>query len=124
MLKYCIVIFLSFMVLLQVFNLTAIYTFYHFQQDFITETYCVNKTQVEILCNGQCFITEIVETVEREVPSAAPVQVEEIPAFSPFIIEKQSIELFPKIVATATQWLYLLNYTYQPFIKIFHPPKV
>ncbi|MEM8524478.1 MAG: hypothetical protein AAGG68_07530 [Bacteroidota bacterium] len=117
-------IFLLFALLTQVFSLSMLYGVYHFQQDFITDKYCENIEQPQLMCAGSCFIGDMAQLLdantEDQSTSASSIQ---LPSLAPFILQlAPSIKTVTFTSSTAnfgeTLPIHRLLAT-----SIFHPPQ-
>ncbi len=72
---------ISFIVILlaQALHLTLPYAFNGVAKDFITENFCINKAEVELLCSGKCYINSLLaQEAGKEESKNIPFSIEKI----------------------------------------------
>jgi len=100
---------------------TLVWVNYELNIESITEEFCVNKEKPELKCNGKCHLAEQLEEsspVESNEPAEAS-YIPQIPLFYQEIEETGLADSTPLEQNFKTFHFY----SYQPFLKIDHPPK-
>jgi len=101
-----------------------LYGFYHFQQDFITDKYCENIEQPQLMCAGSCFIGDLAKLMDANTEDqSTSSNLIQLPSLSPFIL--QLAPSFKTIIRTS----FTANFGELHLIhrllatSIFHPPQ-
>lgn len=90
-----------------------------FTEDFVN-TFCVNKNQPELNCDGKCFLSDLIDDQDKDVPEI-PLHVQ-LQLVYLSNLDLSSNNYFP-IFATEN-FFYLNYYNYQFSSSAFKPPSV
>jgi len=100
---------------------TVVWMLYELDKEYITEQFCVNKDKPALKCNGKCHLaTQLTNT--DPVQSEEPAQINYIPQIQLFYqsLEQPFVELNLK---TKADERFSLFYSFEPFVKLDHPPQ-
>ena len=120
--KKLISIFLLVVLMLQYFNRVEIFVYYQLNKNFISSTFCENKSKPEMQCNGKCYMKKQLKAAD-ENQNKTPFSIKEFQeiiffcAHSEITLPKQNN--LPDLCFAIYK---IRNYT-SPFFSIFHPPK-
>ena len=97
---------------------------YELNKKYIAEVLCVNKDKPEMHCNGKCHLKKQLKkangaTEQQEQPQAPPpLKLDTILII--LLLNKHNIyeKDYKKIIVP-----YIIHYSFELVIKIFHPPK-
>jgi len=120
--RKCLSIVIVLFILAQTWRDSAMFTYYYFQQEYITEQYCVNILRPELMCNGKCYLNDVLLDLDEEsAPDAAIfIAVQKVPIWFFFHYLGQNSEiLFPK---TPSSFFWVNHYRYLPERSVFRPP--
>ena len=67
--KILLSISLSLIILVQTWDVALIWAYYRFNQDYIAETFCINKVEPELLCSGKCYVSDLIIEKSATTPN-------------------------------------------------------
>lgn len=90
-----------------------------FTEDFIA-TYCINKNQPELNCDGKCFLSDLIDDYDKDVPEIPlHIQLQLV-----YLYNLDNLSLIVHPTASNQNFIYLDFYTYQYSSTAFRPPNV
>lgn len=125
MYKNCIIWIFLFSVISSNFSGLLVYAGYEMNRDYITSTFCVNKTKPWMNCNGKCYLMRKVREAEKNENNQAAKLA--LSSLSVTFCQKASVILFSNsqtLIDSETGYMpYNYSYTSQYITQIFRPPK-
>lgn len=111
---------LSLIVVLATFKQSFFFGYYAlFTDDFIA-TFCVNKDQPELSCDGKCFLSDLIDQQEADSPDIpSHIQWQLI-----YLTHSENLEYIQQPISSKQNFMYLDAYTYQYSASTFRPPSV
>jgi len=90
-----------------------------FTEDFVA-SYCINKNQPELNCDGKCFLSDLIDDQDKDVPEIPlHVQLQLV-----YLYNLDNLNLIVHPIASNQNFKYLDFYTYQFSSTAFRPPSV
>lgn len=123
--RYFIVISLVFSFCFLSMRSTLVYSYFKWNQEYITANFCVNRAVKESKCNGNCRLKDMMEVSEQtDQPQSVPIipnlQVEEFYWPSTNDLANLVIDFYTFISPNFTDSFLLDRLSVQ---RIFHPPE-
>jgi hypothetical protein len=116
-------LFLVVVFLLQCSMKMGIVAYYHFNKEYITANFCENKANVNMKCNGKCYLNKKIkaqEQQENKVPSLLK-EIKEVTLFvSHYSISLPANDTIPR---GSVHMAYLDKSYSSPVAGIFQPPQ-
>jgi hypothetical protein len=120
--KRLISISLIFCLTIQTLTSVSFLTVYQFNSSFITEVFCVNKTQPALHCEGKCFVKkQLTKDKEAREQSARSTETLAFYLFMPPAATVCLDRLVPDFESPVA--FYNRHLLASPFFSTFHPPK-
>lgn len=95
---------------------------YLLNQDFITETFCVNKDKPELSCNGKCHLKDMVAMAEDDKAGDSQLGIEF--TMLPVFFEKTEAYM-PKPSFNSVKTSYVIQVLFASYHHgAFHPPEI
>ena len=93
---------------------------YELNQEYITETYCINKDKPELGCNGKCHLAK--QLTETNLQPNETEDVVYIPLIQLFFENPDALQIGVKSLKEV-ETRKPSTYLYEPVFKIEEPPK-
>jgi len=122
--KKGIIILLSLLIVFVAFKDLITYAHFFLNRTFITQNYCQNIDQPQLMCHGKCYLeTSIQQNQEQQQDVPNPVMEEKtnivfLPFDNQFSISNNQRE--------GNQPIFQINdcYTFTHLYQVFHPPRI
>ncbi|MEO1031294.1 MAG: hypothetical protein AAFX55_07800 [Bacteroidota bacterium] len=100
--------------------------YYQLNIDYIIETYCINKDQPELQCNGKCHLVKQLSVTDDEASGETSMFSVLHEAFYPlfFQSDKHPDENDPHDLRTLEYWTYQSNLKHLYIYDCFQPPEM
>jgi len=100
--------------------------YYQLNIDYIIETYCINKDQPELQCNGKCHLAKQLQ-ITNKAPSDEQSSYNLVyEAFYPLFFQNSDIQFKKKsqIIISIKNWKYYSNLEDTFLYNCFQPPEL
>ena len=95
---------------------------YLLNQDFITETFCVNKDKPELSCNGKCHLKDMVAMAEDNQAANSQLSIEF--TMLPVFFERTEVHM-PKPSVNSVKTSHIIQVLLASYHdRAFHPPEI
>jgi len=115
-------IFLLFVLMIQYFNKVEIIVCYQLNKDFISSTFCENKSKPELQCDGKCFMKKQLKATDED-QSKTPITVRDFQEIIFFCSHSEILLPKQNCLPDLCFENYLNTKYTSPLFPIFQPPK-
>jgi hypothetical protein len=111
-------------ILTQTFYSATIFIWFQVNRDYITKSFCINKSRPEMKCKGNCYLARQLQQAEQEKSTQIPDQLKQWVVISPCILGEMEMDTRQPQREKQQNPYTPSGYCFEYTPAIFHPPLI